>query len=64
MFSWYCSRCKEKVVEIEIEVEYLGITFTERYKALKCPKCKNIFITEEVVKRIRMGEELIETKAV
>jgi RNase P subunit RPR2 len=64
MPEWYCFKCKEKVIETEIEVEYMGITFSQKFKALKCPTCKNVFIPEEEAKKIRMGEDLIETKAV
>lgn len=62
--EWHCFKCKEKVIEEEVELEYLGITFTEKIIALKCPKCKAIYILEDAAKKVKMGEELIETKAI
>ena len=43
---WICDKCKEKLVLREVKVAYLGGNF--EVELLKCPKCNNVFIGEEL----------------
>lgn len=43
---WICDKCKEKLVLSNVKVAYLGGNF--EVELLKCPKCNNIFIGEEL----------------
>lgn len=43
---WICDKCKEKLVLSNVKVAYLGGNF--EVELLKCPKCNNVFIGEEL----------------
>jgi Zn-finger nucleic acid-binding protein len=44
--SWICDKCKEKLVKSKVNVTYLGGHF--EVELLKCPKCNNVFIGEDL----------------
>jgi DNA-directed RNA polymerase subunit RPC12/RpoP len=59
--EWYCFRCKERMIEAEIEMVYLEVEGTA--DGLMCPKCSTKYITEEVaIKQIARGEKMVEEK--
>lgn len=43
---WICDHCKEKLVLRKVKVSYLGGNF--EVELMKCPKCSNVFIGEEL----------------
>ena len=43
---WICDKCKEKLVLRKVKVSYLGGNF--EVELLKCPKCNNVFIGEDL----------------
>lgn len=43
---WICDKCKEKLVLSNVKVAYLGGNF--EVELLKCPRCSNVFIGEEL----------------
>ena len=43
---WICDKCKEKLVLSKVKVAYLGGNF--EVELLKCPKCNNVFIEEDL----------------
>lgn len=61
MEKWYCSKCKEEMVEAEVEAMYLDLIRFVR--SLRCPKCGTAYLTEKfVVDVVSKGEEEIESK--
>lgn len=44
--SWICDKCKEKLILSKVKAAYLGGNF--EVELLKCPKCGNVFIGEEL----------------
>ena len=61
MDKWYCNKCKEEMVEADVEAMYLDIIRFVR--GLKCPKCGTAYLTEKtVVEVVGKGEEDIEAK--
>ena len=61
MEEWYCFKCKEKMEEKDIVMEFMEIV---RFQpGLKCPKCGTAYLMEKiVVEVIAKGEEEIEAK--
>ena len=43
---WICDKCKEKLLLEKVKVSYLGGNF--EVELMKCPKCNNVFIGEEL----------------
>lgn len=43
---WICDKCKEKLVLQKVKVAYLGGNF--EVELMKCPKCNNVFIGEDL----------------
>ncbi|MGI5921245.1 MAG: DVU_1557 family redox protein [Syntrophomonadaceae bacterium] len=43
---WICDKCKEKLVLSKVKVCYLSGNF--EVELLKCPKCNNVFIGEDL----------------
>ena len=43
---WICDKCKEKLVLQKVKVAYLGGNF--EVELMKCPKCDNVFIGEDL----------------
>lgn len=43
---WICDKCKGKLVLSNVKVAYLGGNF--EVELLKCPRCNNVFIGEEL----------------
>lgn len=43
---WICDQCKEKLVLRKVKVAYLGGNF--EVELMKCPKCDNVFIGEDL----------------
>lgn len=43
---WICDKCKEKLVPGKVKVTYLGGHF--EVELMKCPKCNNVFIGEDL----------------
>ncbi|MEM1514952.1 MAG: hypothetical protein QXH24_02750 [Candidatus Bathyarchaeia archaeon] len=61
MRKWYCFKCKEEMQEVNLTIEYLGISGS--VEGLRCPKCGAAYLTEEVVKeKVLRAQELIESK--
>jgi DNA-directed RNA polymerase subunit RPC12/RpoP len=61
MTEWYCFKCKERMIETEIEMVYLEVEGTA--DGLICPKCGAKYITEEVaIEQIAIGEKMVEEK--
>lgn len=59
--EWYCFKCKEKMVEAEVEIEYLSFPGTAM--GIKCPKCGAAYLLEQrVVEEVRQKEDEIEAK--
>jgi hypothetical protein len=59
--EWYCFKCKEKMIEDDVEASYLDtVQFID---CLKCPKCGASYLTEAyVIEVVSKGEEEIEAK--
>jgi hypothetical protein len=56
-----CRRCKEALVSQKVNFEYLGHRVSETL--LVCPKCKELFIPEDMVRdKMRALEETLEDK--
>ena len=61
MEEWYCFKCKEKLVEKDLNASYMDISQTIR--GLQCPQCKTAYLTEKTtVEIVNYGEEEIEAK--
>lgn len=61
MEQWYCFKCKEAMLEENINLSYLEMT--RPVKGLKCPKCGTAYLLEDKVEGVvRRGEEALETK--
>ena len=61
MEQWHCFKCKEKMVETDVEMTYLEIT--NPIEGIKCPKCGVAYLLEEtVVDRVNQVEEMLEKK--
>ncbi len=58
--EWYCFKCKEKMVEKDVDASYLEIT--QFIRGLKCPKCGATYLTEEIAVWASEREEEIEAK--
>jgi methionyl-tRNA synthetase len=58
--GWYCFKCKERVSEESIQFTYLD--FRRPVKGPRCPKCKQVFVDEELGRKLRNIEEQIEDK--
>ena len=43
---WICDKCKEKLLLEKVKVSYLGGNF--EVELMKCPKCNNVFIGEDL----------------
>ena len=43
---WICDKCKEKLVLRKVKAAYLSGNF--EVELLKCPKCNNVFIGEDL----------------
>jgi len=43
---WICDKCKEKLILQNVKVSYLGGNF--EVELMKCPKCNNVFIGEDL----------------
>lgn len=46
--SWICDKCQEKLILSKVNVTYLGGNF--EVELLKCPKCNNVFIGEDLAR--------------
>ena len=61
MVQWHCFKCKEKMTEEEIPMEYLDIE--GEAEGLECPKCGVRYILEEVATtKVVKAEQMIENK--
>jgi DNA-directed RNA polymerase subunit RPC12/RpoP len=61
MAEWHCFKCKEKMIEAEINMEYLDIE--GEAEGLVCPKCGAKYIPEEVAtSKVAKAETMIENK--
>jgi hypothetical protein len=58
--KWYCFKDKTEMLSAEIPLRYLNITHT--IKGLRCPICGASYLTEDVVEKVRGGEEELEVK--
>lgn len=57
----FCEKCDCLLVSADIDLHYLGHTFSHKF--LQCPSCKQVFIPEEIVEgKMRQVEELLEDK--
>ena len=56
-----CDKCQVEMVEMDTQFLYLDRSF--RHKVLRCPKCGQIFIPEQLARvRMREVEATIEDK--
>ena len=61
MADWYCFKDKEKMIDAECTLSYLGLT--QRIPGLKCPVCEVQYLPEEVVMTIvKDAESILEGK--
>lgn len=61
MEQWHCFKCKEPVVEGDVNLSYLGMTLP--IGGIKCPKCGAAYLLEEtVVEKVHRAEEMLENK--
>lgn len=44
--EWICNRCQKELVSEKVKVRYLEGNF--EVELLKCPQCKQVFISEEL----------------
>lgn len=59
--EWYCFKCKEKMGEAEINLDYFEIV--QSIAGIACPKCGTAYLLEQtVVEEVVKGEEAIEAK--
>jgi NAD-dependent SIR2 family protein deacetylase len=60
MEEWYCFKCKEKMEEADISMEFMEIVrFVE---GIKCPKCGVPYLSENTAEAVVEGEKEIEAK--
>ena len=60
MEEWYCFKCKEKMEETDISMEFMEIVrFVE---GIKCPKCGAAYLPEATAEVVVQGEQEIEAK--
>jgi len=58
---WVCAGCGEPLVESQVQVQYLGNTFS--MKMLTCPKCGRSLVTEETaIEKMAEAERILEDK--
>ncbi|MGI6731835.1 MAG: DVU_1557 family redox protein [Anaerovoracaceae bacterium] len=56
-----CDKCQVEMEEREVEFSYLNRSF--RHKVPRCPKCGQVFISEDLAKgRISQVEVMLEEK--
>ncbi len=56
-----CDRCKVEMEDREVDFAYLNRSF--RHKVPRCPKCGQVYISEELARgRISEVETLLEDK--
>ncbi len=61
MTEWFCFKDKEKMVEKNIDVSYLGIT--RPILGIACPKCKVAYIEKDIATTtLKTGEAIMEKK--
>jgi hypothetical protein len=61
MAEWYCFKDKEKMETAEINLLYLDIE--AKQEGLRCPKCGDSYITEDVaLDKVAKAEKMIEQK--
>jgi predicted RNA-binding Zn-ribbon protein involved in translation (DUF1610 family) len=46
--NWKCAKCGESLVTGNTLFSYLGMSFS--HEALRCPKCRKVFIPRELAK--------------
>ncbi len=51
--TWKCAKCDKELVVKKTRFSYLGHTFS--HEVLRCPKCGNVFIPQELAEG-RMAE--------
>ena len=61
MTEWHCFKCKEKMEETEVSMEYLDID--GEAEGMECPKCGAKYILEEIATtKVAKAEKMIENK--
>jgi YgiT-type zinc finger domain-containing protein len=61
MEQWHCFKCKEKMVEQDVDMAYMEVEAA--VEGIKCPKCGVAYLTEETVtEKVAKAEELLESK--
>ncbi len=61
MEQWHCFKCKEKMVEQDVDMAYMEVEAA--VEGMKCPKCGVAYLTEEtVMEKVAKAEELLESK--
>ena len=61
MEKWHCFNCRTEVIRQNIQISYLDMEGTVR--GFKCPKCGEIYLTEEDAVDVMENEKLLEAKA-
>ncbi|MCS7114474.1 MAG: hypothetical protein N0A00_03595 [Candidatus Bathyarchaeota archaeon] len=60
--KWHCFKCKEQMKSASVTMEYKGISGA--VEGMRCPKCGNSYLTEDVVKaKVLKAEKLIDAKS-
>jgi len=56
--TWHCFRCKERMVEDKVEIEFQE--FQTEVEGIKCPKCGTKYLLEDTVREkvIKIEEEM------
>ena len=61
MEQWHCFKCKEKMVEGDIDMAYLETEAA--VEGIRCPKCNTAYLLEEIVmEKVAKVEEMLESK--
>jgi methionyl-tRNA synthetase len=60
--EWYCFKCKEKMVEAEVNLVYGDMKLPGAF-GVQCPKCGAEYLLEEfVLTQVNEGEKMLEAK--
>lgn len=55
-----CDRCKVDLKMADVHFSYLEHNF--RHKVLRCPECGQVYLSEDLVKRVKEVETTFEDK--
>ncbi len=55
-----CNKCKVELIMADVHFSYLEHNF--RHKVLRCPECGQVYLSEELVARVKEVEANFEDK--